>query len=113
MGPCDDSAAVDLVLTVPGICAQILGAIPLLENVQLHRACRDFKSTVDESLDGTSEVLWEDIADVADGCRHRESLEVHRCSNIRLAAVTYLVTHCPRLQRLDVAHLNDEVILAL
>eukprot|EP00899_Mesostigma_viride_P019589 jgi/Mesvir1/27631/Mv07362-RA.1 len=83
MDSCD---TLEQVLAVPGIGAQIVGGIALLERVQLRRACPAFRSTVDESLEGIHELFWEDIADVAS----------------RPGGLDWLLPKCPNLRTLSI-----------
>eukprot|EP00899_Mesostigma_viride_P018868 jgi/Mesvir1/26983/Mv20695-RA.1 len=82
MGP---YAAVDQVIAARDIRAQIFGAVPLLERVQLRGACHGFKSAVDKSLEEISELFWEDIADVA----------------IKPGGLDWLLPKCPHLRTLS------------
>eukprot|EP00899_Mesostigma_viride_P015777 jgi/Mesvir1/241/Mv13584-RA.1 len=59
------NATLTHVMAVPGVGAQISGALPLLERCRLRSTGCAFLSAVDESLEGLTELFWEDIAEVA------------------------------------------------
>eukprot|EP00899_Mesostigma_viride_P025308 jgi/Mesvir1/5962/Mv00718-RA.1 len=80
-----DYAAMGQVMSTPDLLAQIIEATPLLERVQLRRICCAFRSAVDESLEKTSELFWEDIADVA----------------IKTGGLDWLLPRCPNLHTLS------------
>eukprot|EP00899_Mesostigma_viride_P027036 jgi/Mesvir1/7517/Mv19272-RA.1 len=73
------------VMAVPGVGARILGDFPLLDRSQLRSTCWAFLAAVDESLEGLSELYWEDIADVAS----------------RSGGLDWLLRKCPNLHTLS------------
>eukprot|EP00899_Mesostigma_viride_P021803 jgi/Mesvir1/29624/Mv21476-RA.1 len=73
------------VMAVPGVGARIFGAVPLLERCRLRSTCCAFFSAVDESLEGLSQLNWEDIDDVAS----------------RPGGLDWLLRKCPNLHTLS------------
>eukprot|EP00899_Mesostigma_viride_P005488 jgi/Mesvir1/14940/Mv26266-RA.1 len=80
-----DGATLNQVVAVPGVGAQILRVIPMLQRVRLRQTSHAFCFSVDESLEDIRELFWADVADVAS----------------RTGGLLWLLSKCPNLRKLS------------
>eukprot|EP00899_Mesostigma_viride_P009542 jgi/Mesvir1/1858/Mv16416-RA.1 len=80
-------------MAIPGVGAQLMDRLPLLDRVRLRLVCRSFLSAADESLSAATAVFGDDVAGPT--CRPGGQ------------GLSWLLTKCPNLTALSVASRAD------